>query len=61
MSIASFTKEEFQSLLNLLHRVETKGIAEAQALLHLAGKLDSHIKADAEKTTTAVDAEVAKV
>lgn len=58
MSIASFTKEEFQSLLNLLHRVEVKGIAEAQALLHLATKLDSHVKAAVEEAKAEVEASV---
>jgi hypothetical protein len=40
----SLVKEEYQSLLALLGRVETKGVAEAQALVALAQKLDSRIK-----------------
>jgi hypothetical protein len=54
MSLVSFTKEEYQALLNVLHRVEVKGLSEAQALLHLGSKLDAHIKAEATEVVSDV-------
>lgn len=39
----SLLKGEYQALLNLLHRVEVKGIQEAQSLIILAQKLEKKI------------------
>jgi len=37
-------KEDYQAVLNLLHRVEVKGIQEAQALMLLWQKIEARIK-----------------
>lgn len=39
----SFTKEEYQSILNVLHRAEVKGVNEANALLALFTKVKDHL------------------
>ncbi len=57
----SLVKSEYESLLGLLSRVETKGLHEAQALIALAQKLDSRIKNWYDGHVTGFKQEVAKV
>lgn len=48
-------KQDYENLLGLLHRVETKGVAEAQALITLAQKLAHKVENFGSEVKTEVE------